>query len=68
MFGPEHYNARASELEAAAKDVTSTRIKADYLELARRYRELANLSSLSQVASQPAKLYAWPWERHDKAI
>jgi hypothetical protein len=47
MFGPEHYNARASELEAAAKDVTSTRIKADYLELARRYRELANLSSLS---------------------
>jgi hypothetical protein len=51
MFGPEHYSARASELEAAAKGVTNASIRASYLELAQRFREMAKIASLSQTAS-----------------
>jgi hypothetical protein len=51
MFGREHYNARSSELEAAAKAVTNANIKASYLELARRFREMANFASVAGNSS-----------------
>jgi hypothetical protein len=51
MFGREHYNARSSELEAAAKDVTNASIKASYLELAHRFREMANFASVAGNSS-----------------
>jgi len=50
MFGPEHYSARASELEAEAKRLIDSRIRDSYLELARSFREMANLASLARAA------------------
>jgi hypothetical protein len=41
MFGPDHYEARAAELEAAAKAVSDSDIRAKYLDLAQSFRELA---------------------------
>jgi hypothetical protein len=40
-FSSEHYNARASELETAAAQIGDSEIRASYLELAQRFRELA---------------------------
>ena len=50
MFGPDHYTARASELEVAASRVSDSAIRASYLELARNFREMANLASLAPNA------------------
>jgi hypothetical protein len=47
VLGPEHYSARASELEEAAKLATNRNIKATYRELARRYRDMANMASMA---------------------
>ena len=43
MFTPEHYAARASELEAAAELVSDKNVRATYLELARSFREMADV-------------------------
>jgi len=48
VFEPEHYSARASELEAAGKRISDSNIRASYLELARSFREMANLVSLTR--------------------
>ncbi len=58
MFGPEHYRARASELEALAAQATHPNIRASYLDLAHRFREMANQASLADKAkrSKAAKL------------
>jgi hypothetical protein len=47
VFGPKHYSLRAAELEAAAQQVSDAAIRASYLELARGFREIANLASLA---------------------
>jgi hypothetical protein len=39
VFGPEHYGARASELEAAGKRISDLNIRTSYLELARSLRK-----------------------------
>jgi hypothetical protein len=49
MFRPEHYSARATELETEAKRLTNSRIRESYLELARSFREMANLASLARA-------------------
>ena len=48
MFEPAHYAARASELEVAASRVSDAVIRESYLTLARSFREMANLTSLTQ--------------------
>ena len=50
MFGPEHYIARATELEAEARRVSVPSIRESYLELARTFREMASLASLARAA------------------
>ena len=45
-LGPEHYIARASELEALAIRCSDSNIRAGYLKIARGFREMANLASL----------------------
>jgi hypothetical protein len=50
MFGPDHYSSRASELEAEAERVFDQNIRRSYLELARSFREMANLASLARDA------------------
>jgi hypothetical protein len=47
VFGPEHYSTRASELEAAGERISDLNIRMSYLELARSFREMANLASLT---------------------
>jgi hypothetical protein len=42
VFSVEHYIARASELEAAAKAVVDLNIKTTYLELGGAYRAMAD--------------------------
>ena len=49
VFEPEHYNTRASELEAEAKRVSDSDIRDSYLELAQSFREMAHLSSLARA-------------------
>ena len=46
MFRPEHYSARAFELETAAARVSDPNIRASYLELALGFRKMANFASL----------------------
>jgi hypothetical protein len=50
VFEPDHYEARASELEAAAKEVSDSAIRAKYLDLAQRFRELAELAGRAENA------------------
>ncbi len=47
MFTPQHYSERAFELESAAKQVSNPRLRASYLEIAGRFREMANAASLA---------------------
>jgi hypothetical protein len=47
MLSPKHYSARASELEAAAKRVSDPKIRASMLDLARSFRDIANLVSVA---------------------
>jgi hypothetical protein len=51
MFRPDHYNRRANELEEEAKRARDADIRAGYLDLARAFREMANLASLAQNAA-----------------
>jgi hypothetical protein len=44
MFAPDHYEARASELEVAAEAVSDSSIRAKYLELAQSFRDLADVA------------------------
>ena len=46
MFRPEHYRARASELETAAARVSDPNIRKSYLELALGFRKMATFASL----------------------
>jgi uncharacterized protein YerC len=48
MFKPEHYSVRASELEALAKGITDLATREMCLELARRFRDIANVKSVTQ--------------------
>jgi hypothetical protein len=50
MFGPEHYSARACELEHQAKYVGDANLREGCLNLARVFRQMANLASLAQSA------------------
>ena len=47
MFGSEHYSARAREIEDQARHVMDTGVRAGYIDLARAFREMANLASLA---------------------
>jgi hypothetical protein len=47
-LGPEHYSARASDLEAAAEQIGDRNISARYLKLAQSFRELADLTGAPQ--------------------
>jgi hypothetical protein len=49
MFDPEHYIARASELETEAKRVSVPSIRESYLELAHSFREMASVASLARA-------------------
>jgi hypothetical protein len=51
VLGPEHYSARASELEEAANLATDRNIKATYRELARRFRDMADMANMANMAS-----------------
>jgi len=48
MFKPEHYSGRASELEALAKGISDLTTREMCLELARRFRDIANVKNLTQ--------------------
>jgi hypothetical protein len=50
MFEPDHYSRRASELESEAKRMSDSPVRESYLELARSFREMANLASLARAA------------------
>jgi hypothetical protein len=54
-FKPEHYSERASELEAAAKLVSDANIRSSYLELARSFRQKADLARLDCETVQLAE-------------
>ena len=47
MFTPQHFSERASELESAAKQVSNPRLRASYLEIAERFRDMANAASVA---------------------
>jgi hypothetical protein len=47
MFKSEHYSERALRLEAAARQTSDLIIREGQLELARRFREMANQVSLA---------------------
>ena len=53
-MGSAHYIARAFELETAAAQVSSPAIRASYLELARSFREMANLVSVAASSDEEA--------------
>jgi len=48
-FHPKYYLDRAIELEAMANDNSESRVRSGYLELARRFREMANAASISEA-------------------
>jgi hypothetical protein len=50
MFRPEHYSARASELEDLAAHISNPTMRAAYLELAHSFREMASLADLARAA------------------
>jgi hypothetical protein len=47
VFTPQHFSERASELESAAKQVSNPRLRASYLEIAERFRDMANAASVA---------------------
>jgi hypothetical protein len=48
MFPPSYYSERAAELEGMAKGITDLATREMCLELARRFRDIANVKSLTQ--------------------
>ena len=48
MFAPSYYSQRAAELEAMAKGITDLATREMCLELARRFRDIANVKSITQ--------------------
>jgi len=50
-FTPSHYLQRAAELEASAAETSDSTERIDCLELAQRFRDMANLGSVSQMES-----------------
>jgi hypothetical protein len=48
MFPPSYYSQRAAEVEAMAKGITDLTTREMCLELAQRFRDIANMKSLTQ--------------------
>ena len=48
MFSPSHYIQRAAELETMAKGISDLTTREMCLELARRFRDIANVKSVTQ--------------------
>ena len=48
MYTPSYYIDRAAELESLAKGITDLATRAMCLELAQRFRDIANVKSLTQ--------------------
>jgi hypothetical protein len=48
MFPPSYYSDRAAQLEAMAKGITDLTTREMCLELARRFRDIANVKSVTQ--------------------
>ena len=48
MFSPGYYVQRAAELEAMANGITDLHTREMCLELARRFRDIANVKSVTQ--------------------
>ena len=48
MFSPSYYSERAAELEAMAKGITDLATREMCIELARRFRDIANVKSVTQ--------------------
>ena len=49
MIHPKYYLDRAIELEAMANDTSEPLVRSDYLELARSFRDMANVASISEA-------------------
>lgn len=48
MFSPSYYNERAADLEALAKGITDLTTREMCIELARRFRDIATVKSVTQ--------------------
>jgi hypothetical protein len=48
MFSPNYYIERAAELETMAKGISDLTTREMCLELARRFRDIANVKSVTQ--------------------
>lgn len=48
MFSPNYYSERADELEAMAKGITDLTTREMCIELAKRFRDIANVKSVTQ--------------------
>ena len=48
MFPPSYYSQRAAELETMAKGISDLTTREMCLDLARRFRDIANVKSLTQ--------------------
>jgi hypothetical protein len=48
MFPPSYYSDRAAELEVMAKGITDLTTREMCIELARRFRDIANVKSVTQ--------------------
>ena len=51
MYPPSYYNQRAAELEVMANGITDLTTREMCLELARRFRDIANVKSVTQQSS-----------------
>ena len=54
---PRHYLERASQLETAARNISDGHFRASYLELARAFRQVANLAGLARMSSDQEVLH-----------
>jgi hypothetical protein len=48
MFSPSYYSERAAELEAMANGITDLTTREMCIELAKRFRDIANVKSITQ--------------------
>ena len=48
MYPPSYYSQRAAELEAMASGITDLTTREMCIELARRFRDIANVKSVTQ--------------------
>jgi hypothetical protein len=51
MYTPSYYIDRAAELESLAKGITDLATRTMCLELAQRFRDIANVKSVTQQSS-----------------